>query len=269
MSTAGIALLEQNERTSSFALWGFAAGMVLAAHVGLVAAYNLLHWPEPSSSVQSPAIMVELAPLAVAPTSQNDVAPGPEMMESPEVAQEPAPQQEPVPEIEPPRPVETPAEVTLPKAEPKPVEAKPVVRPQEKSREVVREQRRKPAPRTTAPQRSEQRPAPVARAPSPGAGNAIAAMSSWRDQLMAHLQRHKRYPSDAQARGEQGTVSLAFSMDRNGRLLARRIARSSGVASLDAEALAMIQRAQPLPPFPDSMTQSRIDLVVPIRFAQR
>jgi protein TonB len=262
--SAAVTLFEQDERTS-LARWGLAAGFVLAAHVGMVAAYNLVQWPEPSSPAQSPAIMVELAPLAVAPVSQNDVAPGPEMVETPEVATAPPP---PMPEIEPP-PVEAPAAVTLPRAEPKPVDTKPVEQRPVKPREAVREQRRPPAPRTTAPQRSEQRPAPVARAPSPGAGNTIAAMSSWRDQLMAHLQRHKRYPSDAQARGEQGTVSLAFSMDRNGRLLARRIARSSGVASLDAEALAMIQRAQPLPPFPDSMTQSRIDLVVPIRFAQR
>ena len=36
---------------------------------------------------------------------------------------------------------------------------------------------------------------------------------------------------------------------------------------LDAEASAMIERAQPLPPFPDSMTQDQLDLTVPVRFS--
>jgi hypothetical protein len=33
--------------------------------------------------------------------------------------------------------------------------------------------------------------------------------------------------------------------------------------------MAMIMRAEPLPPFPASMTQERIDLTVPIRFSLR
>jgi protein TonB len=81
------------------------------------------------------------------------------------------------------------------------------------------------------------------------------------------IQRYKRYPPQAQARGEQGTVLLSFILDRNGHVLAHRIAQSSGYADLDNEVMAMIMRAEPLPPFPDSMPQARLDLTVPIRFS--
>jgi periplasmic protein TonB len=64
-------------------------------------------------------------------------------------------------------------------------------------------------------------------------------------------------------------VLLGFSVDRNGRVLARRIVQSSGHADLDQEVMDMIVRAQPLPAFPASMTQSELDLTVPIRFSLR
>ena len=84
---------------------------------------------------------------------------------------------------------------------------------------------------------------------------------------MRHLQQYKRYPSEAQSRGDQGVVLLGFSVDRNGHVLSRRIVHSSGHADLDDEVMAMIDRAQPLPPFPRSMPEEKLDLTVPIRFS--
>ena len=60
---------------------------------------------------------------------------------------------------------------------------------------------------------------------------------------------------------------LGFSVDRNGRVLEHRVVRSSGYPALDQEVTSMIERAQPLPPFPASMTETRLDLTVPIRFS--
>lgn len=90
---------------------------------------------------------------------------------------------------------------------------------------------------------------------------------SWQTSLVQQLQRFKRYPASAQSRKEEGVVMLSFSLDRSGHVLAHSIARSSGYADLDDEVLAMIMRAEPLPPFPESMPQTRIDLTVPIRFS--
>jgi protein TonB len=86
---------------------------------------------------------------------------------------------------------------------------------------------------------------------------------------MRKLQQFERYPRSAHARGEQGVALVAFSVDRDGRVLSRKIALSSGHPDLDNEALTMLERAQPLPPFPRSMTQAQLNLTVPIRFSLR
>jgi periplasmic protein TonB len=90
---------------------------------------------------------------------------------------------------------------------------------------------------------------------------------SWESLLLKHLQEFKNYPYEARQRNEQGVVLLAFSIDRNGHVVSRRIIRSSGYADLDAEVLALVERAQPMPAFPPSMTQAQLDLTVPIRFS--
>jgi protein TonB len=50
-------------------------------------------------------------------------------------------------------------------------------------------------------------------------------------------------------------------------LLSAEIARSSGRAALDREALALIDRAQPLPAMPAAMEGDTLDAIVPINFA--
>jgi len=92
---------------------------------------------------------------------------------------------------------------------------------------------------------------------------------SWESLLLKHLQEFKSYPSQARRRNEQGVVLLAFSIDRNGHVVSRHIAKSSGFAALDAEVLALVERAQPMPAFPPSMTEAQLDLTVPIRFSLR
>jgi protein TonB len=86
---------------------------------------------------------------------------------------------------------------------------------------------------------------------------------------MAKLERNKRYPSEAQSRGEQGTAQLTFSVDRGGGVHNARIARSSGSSALDQATLAMVARAAPLPPPPPEITGSQIPISVPIRYNVR
>ena len=93
-----------------------------------------------------------------------------------------------------------------------------------------------------------------------------AAITSWKSRVVTLLERNKRYPVEAAARREQGVAQLSFSIDRTGRLVATRIARSSGSAALDREALALAQRAQPFPPPPSSLPGENVSLIVPIRF---
>lgn len=142
------------------------------------------------------------------------------------------------------------------------VEQKPVEEPPPPPPDAVAMPEEKPVEQpVTKPQ-----PAPT---PARIKGGAPQVSASWETTLVKHLQQFKRYPGDAQSRGEEGVVMLSFSVDRTGHVLAHRIVRSSGHPDLDAEVMSMIERAQPLPAFPSTMTDAKLDLTVPIRFSLR
>ena len=105
---------------------------------------------------------------------------------------------------------------------------------------------------------------PAATAPSPPA-SASSAAASWQQSLVARFARLQRYPP--KARGVQGVVSLAFTIDRHGNVTSSRIVKSSGSALLDAEALDLIKRAAPLPAPPPEVSDADLTFVLPIRFA--
>lgn len=92
------------------------------------------------------------------------------------------------------------------------------------------------------------------------------AVSSWQSRLLAQLERHKRFPPQAQSRRLRGTVLVAFSLDRSGLVLAQAVDTSSGHPSLDAAALDMLTRAQPLPAPPPEIAGAVVQLTVPVRF---
>ena len=266
--TAGVLILPDPSIGEEFRRWSLAAALVCVAHAGLMAGYLSLPDPQPEGSIVSPAVILDLAPMPVAPSSQQDLAPGPEMVEA-QATPTPPPQTEPeVVEPAPKMEAPVPAEVALPEPKPKTVEQKPEDIPDtQQPTETPPVQQDTPAPQTTAAPRSEENTAVVPAAPTPGSVASRAAIANWRDLVMARLQQNKRYPTSSEARREQGVVTLNFTVDRNGRVLARSIARSSGVAALDEEVLAMVQRAQPLPAFPPAMAQPSVNLVVPIRFS--
>jgi protein TonB len=142
------------------------------------------------------------------------------------------------------------------------VEQKPVEEPPPPPPDAVAMPEEKPVEQPV----EKPQPAPT---PARIKGGAPQVSASWETTLVKHLQQFKRYPSDAQSRGEEGVVMLSFSVDRTGHVLAHRIVRSSGHPDLDAEVMSMIERAQPLPAFPSTMTDAKLDLTVPIRFSLR
>jgi periplasmic protein TonB len=101
----------------------------------------------------------------------------------------------------------------------------------------------------------------------PQPSRARADMVTWKSQILTLIEHNKRYPADARARGEQGVARLAFRIAGDGHLLSSRIVASSGSAALDAETLALLQRAQPFPPPPPELVGS--ELTVPLRFSIR
>lgn len=90
--------------------------------------------------------------------------------------------------------------------------------------------------------------------------------ASYRATISAILKRHKRYPSRALTRRQEGTVAITFVVNKDGRLAGYRITHSSGHRLLDREVEKMLKRAAPFPPFPIDMEQEFIRLSLPVDF---
>ena len=90
--------------------------------------------------------------------------------------------------------------------------------------------------------------------------------ASYRATISAILKRHKRYPSRALTRRQEGTVAITFIINKDGKLDGYRITHSSGHRLLDREVEKMLKRAAPFPPFPIDMEQEFIRLSLPVDF---
>jgi protein TonB len=122
-------------------------------------------------------------------------------------------------------------------------------------------------PLASAPPRLEAPPLHTAAVPATGLSAAAAkAQASWYTAVNARIARYQRYPRGARARHVEGRVTVNFTVDRAGRVLASRIAESSGSTLLDDEAIAMVRRAAPLPLPPPQAPGASFDLSLPVRF---
>lgn len=242
--------------------WGACFVLALGFH-GVGVAALLARWHDDNDLMaNAPVITIDLAPMAVSPTSTPTDAP-PDVIESKEQI-EPDPQPEkPVeetkvePEPEPEKPPEvtpTPELAVLPPPKP------------ERPKEEKKPKKHKIASINRAPTSAENR-ADHAAAPSPGANGNPHAVPNWMSMLSAQLERHKRYPSDGN--GNSGVVQLAFSVDRSGGVHNARVVRSSGSSALDQAALSLVARAAPLPPPPPERPGAQIAISVPIRYSTR
>lgn len=88
-----------------------------------------------------------------------------------------------------------------------------------------------------------------------------AVAINYRNILLTHIARYRRTLSN----GIEGTVEIRFILDRNGGVLNAWVATSSGEAVLDAEALAAIRRAAPMPDIPAALPD-RVDITLPMDF---
>jgi protein TonB len=77
---------------------------------------------------------------------------------------------------------------------------------------------------------------------------------------------HKTYPQEADRRGEQGDVTVRFTVEPSGRVTDATVAHGSGSPRLDAAAEAMVRSAT-LPPFDPTMGQVPITTSMPFHYA--
>jgi protein TonB len=221
---------------------------------------------EPETTEQEPE-KAEQQPVAKPQPAQAPPATASPVADTPrEVAQAPAPKVETtVPLREPtPLPPPKPAQTEPPRAEQKP----PVQRVERtpEPRRTTRRERPQGAARGENPTtRSAPASTPSVASSSIGVGRSDAH-SNYKGAVSAHLARHKQYPAEARARGDQGTPAVSFAIDGSGRVASVRLARSSGVASLDREIEAMVRRASPFPAPPGGRGMS---FTVPVSFHLR
>ena len=133
-----------------------------------------------------------------------------------------------------------------------------------------------PEPRKAAP-----RPAPIQQQAAVPAGERAGSngqtrpdagrqeTTNYSGRIVAHLQRHKRYPAEAARQRLGGTATLSFTVTADGRVQGAQLAGPTGHPSLDSEALAMVQRAAPFPPIPPAIGRTDMTFTVPVRFAPR
>lgn len=92
--------------------------------------------------------------------------------------------------------------------------------------------------------------------------NGAALFSNYKGKVRGKVLRKKR----GLGRRDKGVATIRFRVSPNGRMSGLTLARSSGKARIDREALAMARRAAPFPPFPVGMSKSPKTFVIPIQF---
>lgn len=146
----------------------------------------------------------------------------------------------------------------------------------------VNQARRSVAPRPSAPPPLPMSDAPVVTPEPPpdltpveapeahaAPGARVTVPEDWTAQVLRRLARFQRYPERARSRRAEGVAHVRFVLDRTGAVNGVRLDRSTGDADLDAEAVALITRAAPLPRLPASIGAASVEMVVPIEFYLR
>lgn len=214
--------------------WFNVIGLAVLLHIVALMNINLTGLSAESLQPFSQYV-VDLTSLAPAP-----VEPAPPPRQPP-----PEPKPEPV-KPKPPEPKVEPQKVVVPELE------QPVEEAESPPEEV--------APPEPAPPAS-----PPAASPKPGA-QASKVDYGYYQLILDRLDRLKRYPARARRRGDQGTVILAFTLNRDGSLKHYEIRQSSGSKALDLEVKKLIRRAAPFPAIPGNISRDQLELSVPISF---
>lgn len=94
---------------------------------------------------------------------------------------------------------------------------------------------------------------------------AANASEDWNCGLLQYWLRHRFYPQQAAANGEQGSVTVELTVNRSGSVESVRVLSPSGSQWLDMAAVSTFRGAH-LPPFTEEMPQDRITFPVPINY---
>ena len=252
------------EQKTSRRLWIFAALGALALHIGGAAlAVAHLRTDDPDDSLGAPAIEVGLE-MESPHLEATDLPPGPDAdasVASPALAEQKAEVKETDVPKEVPTETEDPDQVVTPNDSQKPKEDEPKVAAVETSASTE-----SVAAEATATPSTEAIPeGPRSVAPVQGTGEAVQRMrATWQKELIAHLDKHKRYPSDRSEKSAE--ILVSFALDRLGHVLSANIVKGSGDAAFDQAALAMVRKSDPVPMPPPLVADEGLNFTLPVIF---
>jgi protein TonB len=241
---------------------------------------------EPQPEVVEPIQVAEISTLPDAEPVMEAVTQPVKDIAKPEAIRETPPPVE-VARVEPPAKEVQPEQPEVVKSEEAPVEVAtrnpPTVRkkppvPQKPVAEAAPpvETKAAPAPPTTqasvagsAARAGEGQSTATGASASASSGGNPGVVRDYFAMVVALLEQRKRYPSRERMKRREGTVQLAFTINRDGSVSGARIAGSSGVTGLDRAAMKMLSDATPLPAVPADVPDNLLSVVVPVEFKLR
>ena len=252
------------EQKPSRRLWILAAVGALALHVGGGAlALAHLRADDVDDSLGAPAIEIGLEMMSphLEPT---DLPPGPDTdasVASPALAEQKAEVKETELPKDVPTETEDPDRVVTPNDSQKPKEedAKIAAVQTSASQESVA------AEATATPSTEAIQEGPRSVAPAQGTGQSAQRMRvTWQKELIAHLDKHKRYPAGRSQKSAE--IIVSFELDRMGHVLSTGIVKGSGDPAFDQAALAMVRRSDPVPQPPPLVADEGLNFTLPVIF---
>lgn len=252
------------EQRPSRRLWIFAGLSALALHLGGAAlAVAHLKSDDLDDALGAPAIEIglEMSSPKLDPT---DLPPGPDTdasVASPALAEQKAELKETDLPKDTPTETDNPDRLVTPNDAKKPVveDAKIAAVETQASQELI-------AAEATAVPSSDNIPQgtrSVAAAQGTGA-TAQRIRATWQKELIAHLDKHKRYPPERSLKSAE--ILVGFALDRTGHVLSANIVKGSGDSVFDEAALAMIRRSDPVPQPPPLVADEGLSFTLPVIF---
>ncbi|WIO73509.1 TonB family protein [Porticoccaceae bacterium LTM1] len=94
----------------------------------------------------------------------------------------------------------------------------------------------------------------------------ILAMQEYTKSAMKQVYKSIKYPNSALRRGDEGQVRLSVQVDRNGELVNVEATQECDHSSLNREAIRAVKKAAPFNSLPEVITDSPLELTIPISF---
>lgn len=211
--------------------WSKSFFVILGLHAGVGLLVLNAAVEQLSPQAPPPAVLIDMTPTPPAPTIPK--------VEEPEII----PKELPVVEK---------AAVVLKKVKKEPEKPKP--RPKKVKPVEVPKAQVEPA----APQRAQ---SPVEAVP--------AVAPNYFSLLFKHLEQYKKPPRRAGSMRADYEVVVRFKIQRDGKLLSVEVIKSSGKDNYDKATIDTFRRADPFPPFPDTMPQASQIIDTPVLYTIR